>query len=81
NIMLGEELDHISDEELSRNTDLYSIFAKVSPLQKQRIVKVLKSKGHTVGFMGDGIDDAAAIKEADVGISVDTGADIAKESA
>lgn len=81
NIMLGEELDHISDEELSRNTDLYSIFAKVSPLQKQRIVKVLKSKGHTVGFMGDGINDAAAIKEADVGISVDTGADIAKESA
>ena len=79
--MLGEELDHISDEELSRNTDLYSIFAKVSPLQKQRIVKVLKSKGHTVGFMGDGINDAAAIKEADVGISVDTGADIAKESA
>ncbi|WP_407478845.1 magnesium-translocating P-type ATPase [Elizabethkingia anophelis] len=81
NIMLGEELDHISDEELSRNTDLYSIFAKVSPLQKQRIVKVLKSKGHTVGFMGDGINDAVAIKEADVGISVDTGADIAKESA
>lgn len=81
NIMLGEELDHISDEELSRNTDLYSIFAKVSPLQKQRIVKVLKLKGHTVGFMGDGINDAAAIKEADVGISVDTGADIAKESA
>ncbi|HIB8181692.1 magnesium-translocating P-type ATPase [Elizabethkingia anophelis] len=81
NIMLGEELDHISDEELSRNMDLYSIFAKVSPLQKQRIVKVLKSKGHTVGFMGDGINDAAAIKEADVGISVDTGADIAKESA
>lgn len=81
NIMLGEELDHVSDEELSRNTDLYSIFAKVSPLQKQRIVKVLKSKGHTVGFMGDGINDAAAIKEADVGISVDTGADIAKESA
>ncbi|MCT3653429.1 magnesium-translocating P-type ATPase [Elizabethkingia anophelis] len=81
NIMLGEELDHISDEELSRNTDLYSIFAKVSPLQKQRIVKVLKSKGHTVGFMGDGINDAAAIKEADVGISVDTEADIAKESA
>ncbi|MDV4100941.1 magnesium-translocating P-type ATPase [Elizabethkingia anophelis] len=81
NIMLGEELDHVSDEKLSRNTDLYSIFAKVSPLQKQRIVKVLKSKGHTVGFMGDGINDAAAIKEADVGISVDTGADIAKESA
>lgn len=60
NIMLGEELDHISDEELSRNTDLYSIFAKVSPLQKQRIVKVLKSKGHTVGFMGDGINGCSS---------------------
>lgn len=80
-IMLGDELDTISDEELRQNIERYSIFAKVSPLQKQRIVKVLKSKGHTVGFMGDGINDAPAIKEADVGISVDTGADIAKESA
>jgi Mg2+-importing ATPase len=80
-IMLGDELENISDEELIQEIQHYSIFAKVSPLQKQRIVKVLKSKGHTVGFMGDGINDAAAIKEADVGISVDTGADIAKESA
>lgn len=80
-IMQGDELDTISDEELRQNIERYSIFAKVSPLQKQRIVKVLKSKGHTVGFMGDGINDAPAIKEADVGISVDTGADIAKESA
>ncbi len=80
-IMLGDELENISDEELSKDMDQYSIFAKVSPLQKQRIVKILRSKGHTVGFMGDGINDAAAIKEADVGISVDTGADIAKESA
>ncbi len=80
-IMLGDELDNISDEELSKDMELYSVFAKVSPLQKQRIVKILRSKGHTVGFMGDGINDAAAIKEADVGISVDTGADIAKESA
>ncbi|MFZ4930181.1 magnesium-translocating P-type ATPase [Chryseobacterium sp. Mn2064] len=80
-IMLGDELENISDEELSKDMDLYSVFAKVSPLQKQRIVKILRSKGHTVGFMGDGINDAAAIKEADVGISVDTGADIAKESA
>ena len=70
--MLGEELDHISDEELSKNMDLYSILQS-KPVAKQRIVKVLKSKGHTVGFMGDGINDAAAIKEADVGISVDTG--------
>ncbi|MDW9380129.1 magnesium-translocating P-type ATPase [Chryseobacterium sp. JV558] len=80
-IMLGDELDTMSDDELREDMDLYSVFAKVSPLQKQRIVKILRSKGHTVGFMGDGINDAAAIKEADVGISVDTGADIAKESA
>ncbi|UKB80507.1 magnesium-translocating P-type ATPase [Chryseobacterium sp. MEBOG07] len=80
-IMLGDELEKMSDDELRKDMDLYSVFAKVSPLQKQRIVKILRSKGHTVGFMGDGINDAAAIKEADVGISVDTGADIAKESA
>lgn len=80
-IMLGDELEHMSDDELRKDMDLYSVFAKVSPLQKQRIVKILRSKGHTVGFMGDGINDAAAIKEADVGISVDTAADIAKESA
>lgn len=80
-IMLGDKLENMSDEQLSKDMDLYSVFAKVSPLQKQRIVKILRSKGHTVGFMGDGINDAAAIKEADVGISVDTGADIAKESA
>lgn len=80
-IMLGEELEKMSDEELCKDMDHYSVFAKVSPLQKQRIVKILRAKGHTVGFMGDGINDAAAIKEADVGISVDTGADIAKESA
>lgn len=80
-IMLGDEMEHLSDDELRKDMDLYSVFAKVSPLQKQRIVKILRSKGHTVGFMGDGINDAAAIKEADVGISVDTGADIAKESA
>ncbi|KYH03951.1 magnesium-translocating P-type ATPase [Chryseobacterium cucumeris] len=80
-IMLGDELEHMTDDELCKDMDLYSVFAKVSPLQKKRIVKILRSKGHTVGFMGDGINDAAAIKEADVGISVDTGADIAKESA
>ncbi len=80
-IMIGDQLENMSDEELSKDMELYSVFAKVSPLQKQRIVKILRSKGHTVGFMGDGINDAAAIKEADVGISVDTGADIAKESA
>ncbi|MBP8753266.1 MAG: magnesium-translocating P-type ATPase [Chitinophagales bacterium] len=80
NIILGDELDLISDEELTARVDDISIFAKMSPLQKVRIVKSLKAKGHTVGFLGDGINDAPALKEADVGITVDTAVDIAKES-
>ncbi|MGY0036598.1 HAD-IC family P-type ATPase [Pedobacter sp. NJ-S-72] len=58
-----------------------SILAKLSPVQKSRVVKILQAKGHTVGFMGDGINDAVALRDADVGISVDTAVDIAKESA
>lgn len=81
NILLGNELETISDEELTARIDDISIFAKLSPVQKSRVVKVLQAKGHTVGFMGDGINDAAALREADVGISVDTAVDIAKESA
>lgn len=80
NVMLGDELDLISDEELTARVDDISIFAKLSPLQKVRVVQSLKAKGHVVGFLGDGINDAAAIKEADVGITVDTAVDIAKES-
>jgi len=79
--MLGSELEAISDDELIGKIDNISIFAKLSPLQKSRIVKVLQIKGHTVGFLGDGINDAGALKDADVGISVDTATDIAKESA
>jgi Mg2+-importing ATPase len=81
NILLGPDLDNISDADLTKEIDNISIFAKLSPLQKTRVVKVLQQKGHTVGFMGDGINDAAALREADVGISVDTATDIAKESA
>lgn len=81
NILLGNDLDNISDEELTKQIDEISIFAKLSPAQKSRVVKVLQAKGHTVGFMGDGINDAAALRDADVGISVDTAVDIAKESA
>ena len=80
-ILLGHELEKIGDVELKDRIDEISIFAKLSPAQKSRVVKMLQSKGHTVGFMGDGINDAAALRDADVGISVDTAVDIAKESA
>lgn len=81
NILIGNDLDEITDEELVKTIDEISIFAKLNPLQKARVVKVLQAEGHTVGFLGDGINDAGALKQADVGISVDTATDIAKESA
>lgn len=80
-ILIGNELESMSDEQLKAVVDDINIFAKLSPAQKSRVVKTLQSKGHTVGFMGDGINDAAALRDADVGISVDTAVDIAKESA
>ena len=79
--LLGSEIETLSDEELADVAESTTIFAKLSPLQKSRIIHVLRHKGHIVGFMGDGINDAAALREADVGISVDTAVDIAKESA
>ena len=81
NVVLGSELDQMTDDALREKIGDVSILAKLSPTQKSRIVKVLQSAGHTVGFMGDGINDAPALRDADVGISIDTAVDIAKESA
>lgn len=81
NMLLGSDLDAMSDEELARAAESTDVFAKLTPDQKARVVSVLRENGHTVGFMGDGINDAAAMKAADIGISVDTAVDVAKESA
>jgi Mg2+-importing ATPase len=81
NILVGSEIENMNDKVLSQNVEKYDIFAKLTPQQKSRIVSCLRKKGHVVGFMGDGINDAPAMREADVGISVDTAVDIAKESA
>jgi Mg2+-importing ATPase len=80
-ILLGSEIEALSEQELGARVEQATIFAKLTPLQKSRIIKVLRGRGHVVGFMGDGINDAAALREADIGISVDTAVDIAKESA
>lgn len=80
NIVLGSDTEDLSDEELYLAASKTSILAKLSPVQKKRIVTVLQKKGHVVGFLGDGINDAPALQQADVGITVDTAVDIAKES-
>jgi P-type Mg2+ transporter len=80
-IFLGSEVEKMSDEQLSEAVDRVHVFARLSPSDKKRIVCALQSRGHVVGFMGDGINDAPALRAADVGISVDNAVDIAKESA
>ena len=80
-MITGLEIDNLSDEELSVKIDSINLFARVSPKQKERIVSLLQKKGHTVGYMGDGINDAPVLKIADVGISVNNGVDVAKETA
>lgn len=80
-VLLGGMVETLSDEDLKLVVEEYTIFAKLSPIHKERIVEQLKENGHVVGFLGDGINDAAAIRAADIGISVDSAVDIAKESA
>jgi len=81
NILLGNEIEAMSDAELSSKVEGTNVFAKLTPLQKSRIIKSLQGNGHIVGFLGDGINDAPGLRESDVGITVDTATDIARESA
>jgi len=80
-VLLGSSVERMTDAELSVAVESHSIFAKLTPSHKDRIVRLLKANGHVVGFMGDGINDAPALRTADIGISVDTAVDIAKEAA
>ena len=80
-ILLGSEIDTMTDQELAQVVETTTVFAKLSPDQKARIIVCLKNNGHKVGYMGDGINDAPSMKVSDVGISVDTAVDIAKETA
>ncbi len=80
-IILGEELDRMSDSALAAMAEKTIVFARVSPMQKHRIILALKGRGHVVGYMGDGINDAPSLHAADVGISVSTAVDVAKEAA
>ena len=81
NYLVGSKIDKLTDEELKNACEECYLFARLSPYQKQRVVKAIQANGHTVGYMGDGINDALPLKQADVGISVDKAVDIAKETA
>ena len=80
-MLLGGDVEKMTDAELAEAAEKATLFARLSPADKERVIRVLRDKGHVVGFMGDGINDAPALRAADVGISVDTATDIAKESA
>ncbi|BBP02553.1 magnesium-translocating P-type ATPase [Sulfuriferula nivalis] len=80
-ILLGNDIERMSDTELAKVVETHNVFARLTPAHKERIVRMLKNNGHVVGFMGDGINDAPALRAADIGISVDTAVDIAKEAA
>ena len=80
-VLQGPQLDEMDDATLARAAEEHTVFAKLSPLHKERLVRALRGNGHIVGFMGDGINDAPALRAADIGISVDSAVDIAKEAA
>jgi Mg2+-importing ATPase len=80
-MLLGADVEKMSEPELADAAEQTTLFARLSPAHKQRVIRALRGKGHVVGFMGDGINDAPALRAADIGISVDTATDIAKESA
>ena len=79
--VLGDDIETMSDAELAQTVERANVFAKLTPAHKERLVRMLRANGHVVGFMGDGINDAPALRAADIGISVDTAVDIAKEAA
>ncbi|MBQ3409399.1 MAG: magnesium-translocating P-type ATPase [Clostridia bacterium] len=81
NRMTGKDIENMSDDELKKKVPSCHLYSKLSPLQKQRVVRIYQELGNTVGYMGDGINDSPPLKQADVGISVDTAVDIAKETA
>jgi Mg2+-importing ATPase len=80
-MMTGDDIEALNDAQLRRIVDSTTIFARLGPLQKERVIRMIRQRGHTVGYLGDGINDAPALKAADVGISVNNAVDIAKESA
>jgi len=80
-LLMGNDIERMSDAELAVAVESTNVFAKLTPSHKERIVRLLKGNGHVVGFMGDGINDAPALRTADIGISVDSAVDIAKEAA
>jgi Mg2+-importing ATPase len=80
-VLLGSQVEALGDDALKAAAEAHGIFAKLTPLHKERIVRALRANGHVVGFMGDGINDAPALRAADIGISVDSAVDIAKEAA
>ncbi|MDB6145245.1 MAG: mgtA2 [Pseudomonas sp.] len=80
-LLLGGDVERMTDAELAVAVETTNVFAKLTPTHKERIVRLLKANGHVVGFMGDGINDAPALRTADIGISVDSAVDIAKEAA